>query len=199
MSFVCHRGVSCEPLGDLGVLGSRSVCCQGPAVRLPCSFPFPPVTLFGSDNPSQLFSQFQPGDCVGRCGGRSPRESSSRTSSFGSGLLQPPLCHPQGDRSLTPQPAGPCLPVSHGDSFVGSPISSSGRLDGIPGSPGCLPSGSGAPVISALPEVLRGGLGPAVSRSLFRPLDCPSGVHAGHGPCVCHYAPLRLQDPALSG
>ena len=206
MSFVRHRGVSCEPLGGLGVLGSRSVGCRSPTVWLPCSFPCPPVAFSGSDTPSQLFSQLHQGDCVGRCGGRSPRERSSRTSSFGSGLLQPPLCHPQGlrwleacDRSRTPQPVGPCLPVSCGDSFVGSPISSSGGLDGIPGSPGCLPSGSGAPVISALPEVLRGGLSPAVSRSLFRPLDCPSGVHAGHGPCLCHHAPLRLQDPALSG
>ena len=103
------------------------------------------------------------------------------------------------NRPLTPQPVGPCLPVSYGDSFVSFPISSSGRLDGIPGSLGCLPSGSGAPIISTLPEVMRGGLGPAVSRSLFRPLDCPSGVHAGPGPCICHHAPLQLQDPSSSG
>ena len=106
--------------------------CRGPTVRLPCSFLCPPITLSGSDTPSHLFSQLHQRDCVGCCSSRSPRERSSRTSSFGSGLLQPPICHPQGhrgleasDRSLTPQPVGPSLPVSYGDSFVGSPISSS--------------------------------------------------------------------------
>ena len=78
-------------------------------------------------------------------------------------------------------------------------VSSSGRLDGVSGSPGCLPSGSSASVISALPEVLCGGLGPAVLWSLFRPVDFPAGVHAGHGPCVCHHAPVQFQDPTLPG
>ena len=202
MSFVRCRGVPCEPLGGLGILGVRSVGCRG----LPDSFPYHPFPLSGSDTPSQLFPQLHLGDCVGRCSGGSAREWSSRASSFGSGLLQSPLCHPQGhrglearDRPLTPKPVGSCLPVSHGDSFVGSPISSSGRLDGVPGYPGCLHSGSGAPVISALPEVLHGGFGPTVSRSLFRPVDCPAGVHAGHGSCVCHHAPVRFQDPTLPG
>ena len=173
---------------------------------VPDSFSYHPFSLSGSDTPSQLFPQLHQGDCVGRCGGRFARERSSRASSFGSWLLQSPLCHPQShrgleacDRPLTLRLVGSCLPVSHGDSCVDSPISSSGRLDGVPGSPRCLPLGSGAPVISALPEVLRGGLGPAVSCSLFRPVDCPAGVHAGHGPCVCHHAPVWFQDPTLPG
>ena len=138
--------------------------CRSPSVRLPSSIPCPPISFTGSDTPSQLFSQVHQGDCVGRCSGKSPRERSSRASSFGPGLLQSPLCHPQShwgleacDRSLTPQPVRPGLQVSHGDCGVGSPISSSGRLDGVTGSPGCLPSGSGESVISALPEVLREG------------------------------------------
>ena len=103
------------------------------------------------------------------------------------------------DRSLTPQPFGPGLQVSHGGCGVGSPVSSFGGLDGVPGFPGRLPSGSGASFISALPEVLRGGFGPAVSHPLFQSVDCPAGVHEGHGPCVYHHAPLRVPHPSLPG
>ena len=44
-----------------------------------------------------------------------------------------------------------------------------------------------------------GGFGPAVPHRLFRSVDCPTGVHAGHGPCVCHHAPLRVLHPSLPG
>ena len=176
-----------NPGGQIRGLSRSSVSCH-------------PFSLSGSDTPSELFPQLHPGMCVGRRGYRSPRERSSRASSFRSGLLQLHLCYPQShwgleacDRPLTPQPVGSCLQVSHGDCGIDSPISLSGRLDGVPGSPGCLPSGSGAPVISAL----HGGLSPAVSRALS--VDCPAGVHAGHGPCVCHHAPVRVQDPSLPG
>ena len=104
-----------------------------------------------------------------------------------------------GDRSFAPQPFGPCLPLPHGDGPIGSPVSSSGKLDGVPGSPGRIPSGSGAPVILALPEVLRGSFSAAILHSLLRLLDCPSGVHACLCPCLLHHAPLRLQDLALPG
>ena len=96
------------------------------------------------------------------------------------------------------QPFCSRLPFLHGDGSVGSPVSSSGRLDGVPGPPGRLSSGSCAPVISALPELLRGGFLPAVSCSLLRPLDYPSGVHAHHGPYLFHHAPLRFPGPTVS-
>ena len=180
--------------------------CRSPEVQLPSSFPCPPISFSDSYSSSQLFSQLHQGDCVGRCGCRSPRERSSRASSFRFGLLQSPLCHPQGhlgleacDRSLTPQPFDLGLQVSHGDCRFGSPVSLSGGLDGVPGSPGRLLSDSCASVISPLPEVLRGGLGPAVLRPLLRSVDCTTGVHSGHGPCVCHHALLRVPHPSLSG
>ena len=63
MSFVRHRGCLANHW-EAWDLGGRFVGCRGPLVRLP--------------------------DSVGRCGGRSARERSSRASSFGSGLLQSP-------------------------------------------------------------------------------------------------------------
>ena len=189
-----------------GSPGDQYVGCGGPTFRLLDPFSCPSVSFSGSDTPSELFHIVHPGNCAEHRSGRSACERSSQTSSFYSGLLQPSFCYPQGhrglaacDRSFAPQPFGPHLPLPHGDGPIGSPVSSSGRLDGIPGSPGYLPSGSGAPVFSALPEVLRGGFGAAIPRSLIQSLDCPSGVHACHGPYLFHHAPLRLQDLALPG
>ena len=199
------RGVS-QTIRRFGLPGKLTLGFRSPEVRSPSSFPCPPISFSGSDSSSQLFSQLHQGDCVGWCDCGAPRERSSRASSVRSGILQSPLCHPQGHRGLEVcnrplmlQPFGPGLQVSHGDCRFSSPISSSKGLDGVPGSPGRLPSGTGASVISPLPEVLRGGIGPAVSRPLLRSVDCTAGVHTGHGPCVCHHAPLRAPHPSLSG
>ena len=206
MSFVRHRGVSREPLGGLGFLGCRPVGCGSPAVRLPAAVTCPSSPFSGCDSSPQLFPHFRQGDCFDRCGGGSPRERSSRANSFRSGVLQSPLCHPQGhrglatsDRSLTPQPFGSGLQFPHGDFHFRSPISSSGGLDGVPGSPGCLPSGTSAPVIAPLPEVLRGDLGPTVSRAVLRPVVCAAGIHTSHGPYLRHHAPLRVPHSAVFG
>ena len=148
-----------------------------------------------------------PRNCVEQCGSRSAGEGSHGTGSFISRLLQLPVCYPPqghrvlaaGNRPLQPQPFCASLPFSHGDGSVSSPVSLSGRLDGVPGAPGRLPSGSGASVILALPEVLLGGFGPVVSGSLLRPFDCSAGVHTRHGPYLFHHALLWVPDPMVSG
>ena len=104
-----------------------------------------------------------------------------------------------GNRSFAPQPSSSCLPFSRGDGPIGSPVALPRRLDGVPGSPGRVLPGSGAPVISALPEVLRGGFSASVPRSLLWPFDCPSGVYASHGAYLSHHALLRFRDHALPG
>ena len=206
MSFVRHRGVSREPLGGLGFLGCRPLGRGSPAVQLPPTIPCASYSFSGSDSSPQLFPQLHQGDGFDSCGGRSPREGGSRTSSLGSGVLQSPLCHPQshrglatGDRLLTPQPFGSGFQFPHGDFRFGSPISSSGGLDGVPGSPERLPSGPGAPVIAPLSEVLSGVLGSPVLRAVLWPVVCPAGLHVGHGPCLCHHAPLRVPHSAVPG
>ena len=167
----------------------------GPEVRLQDSLSCHPFSLSGSDTPSELFPIVHPGNGVECCGSRSAGEGSSRAGSFFPWLLQSPVRYPQGhrglascDRPFTPQPFDACLSFPRGDSTVGSPVSSSGRLDGVPGSPGCLPSGCGAPVISALPEVLRGGFRTAVSGSVLRPFNCSASIHERHGSYLFHHA-----------
>ena len=120
------------------------------------------------------------------------------------GVLQSPLCHPQSHwelstchRSLTPQQLGGALPFSHGDCPVCSPVSPARRLDGIPGPPGCLPSGSGASSFTPLPEVLRGRCGVPVSRTVLLVLDGPSGVHPRHGSCILDHASSRISSPSI--
>ena len=63
MSFVRHWGLSCESLGGLGVLGSRSVGRGGLAVRLPDSFSCSSISLPCSDTPTELFPFVYPGSC----------------------------------------------------------------------------------------------------------------------------------------
>ena len=167
-------------------------------VRLPDSLPCHPVSLSGSNNPSELFPIVHPGNRIEQCGGGSAGAGSRRTGSFNSGLLQLPVRNPKVT-GVGAQPFCSRLPFLHGDSSVGSPVSSSGRLDGVPKPPGRLSSGSCAPVISAPPELLHGGFLPAVSCSLLRPLDYPTGVHAHHGLYLFHHAPLRFPDPTVSG
>ena len=172
--------------------------------RLP--FRVLPTLISGSHSTPQLFPHLHPGDSFDNCDSRSLCEGGSRTSPLGSRVLQSPICYPEshwglaaGNRSLLPQPFGPRFQFSHGDFRFGSPVSSSGGLDGVLGSPGRLPSGSGASVIVPLLAVLRGVFGSPVSRAVLRPFVSPAGLHAGHGPGLCHHAPLRVPHPAVPG
>ena len=207
MSLVSQgRGVSGGALGGLGVVGSR--CLGGPGSPLQVSDPFPIATppLSCSDPPSQIQPQFHQRAGVVRCGVRLSGKGGHRDHPSFSGVLQSPLCHSRchrglatGHRPLTLQRLGGALQFSHGDCSVHSPVSPSGRLDGIPGSPGCLPPGSGASSFSPLPEVLRGGCCVSVSSPVLRPFFSPSGVHPRHGSCFVHHASPQFSSPPLLG
>ena len=104
-----------------------------------------------------------------------------------------------GWRPLTPQWLGGALQFSYGDCPVRSPVSPSGGLDGVPGSPGCLPPGSCTSGLSLFPEVLRGGCGVSVSDPVLRPVFRSSGVHPHHGSYIFHHASPRFSSSPLSG
>ena len=185
-------------------MGSRCLGSPGSPLRVSGPFSVATPSLSCSDPPSQLQSQFHQGAGFVRCGVRLGGEGGLRGRASFPWVLQSPLCHSQshrglatGHRSLTPQRLGGALQFSHGDCSVCSPISPSGGLDGIPGSPGCLPPGSGSSSFSPLPEVLRGGCGVSVSGPVLRPLFGPSGVHPRHGSYLVNYALPRISSSSL--
>ena len=178
-------GLSGGTLGSLGVVWCRSLGDSSPSLRVSGSFPFAAPSLTCSAPSSELQPHFHPGVGSCHCGGGA---------SF-PGLLQPFVRHTQGhwwvaagDRPLAPQRVGGSLPFPHEDSPVSSPVSPSGGLDGVSGSLGCLPPGSGPSIISSVPEVLRWGVGLPVSCPLLRPVDGSAGVYLRHGPGLFDHA-----------
>ena len=101
-----------------------------------------------------------------------------------------------GDRPLAPQRFCGCLPLSYGDHPNRSSIPSGRGLVGVPGSPGCLPSGSGSSIFSPVPQVLLGGVVYQL-RALFWPLDGSSGLYPCHGPYLRDPASSWLPDPPV--
>ena len=161
-------------------------------------------SLFCSAPSAELQPYFRlwVGSC--RCGRGSAGEGGNRACASFPGLLQQSLCDSQGhrwvasgDRPLTPQQLGGCILFPHGDYPVCSPVSPSWRLVGVPGSPGCVPPGSGPSVFTTLPEVFRGRVGLPVPRPLFRPVDGSAGVYTRHGPGLFDNASSRFPDPPV--
>ena len=214
MSLVSQgRGVSSGTLKCLGVVGHRCLGSTGPALRVSGPFPFAAPSLFCSAPSSQLQPQFHPGAGPFGRGVRFGGEGGHRDRASFPGVLQSSFCDPQGhrwvvsgDRSLTPQRLGGRLPFPYGDCSDRAPVSLGRGLNGIPGSPGCVPPGSGSSIISPVPEVLRGGLGLPVSRPLLRSLDGSPSVYLRHGSCILNHAsswvphspvPRRLVSPGF--
>ena len=169
--------------------------CTSPAPRVSGTFPFAAPSLCCSAPSTELQPQFHQGAGSCRRSVRFGGEGGHRDCASFPGLFQPSLCDPQGhrwvasgDRPLTPQRLGGCLPLPHGDYLNRSPISQGGGLDGIPGSPECLLPGSSAYIFSAVPEFLRGRVGLPVSCSMLRSVDGSPSVHTRHGSCLLDHA-----------
>ena len=176
----------------------------GLALQAPGPFPFAAPSLCCSAPSTELQPQFHPGAGFCRRSVRFGCEGGHRDRSAFPGLLQPSLCDPQGhqwvasgDRPLTSQRLGGCLPLPLEDNPDRSPISLGGRLDGIPGSPGCLPTGSSASIFSPVPEILRGRVSLPVSRPLLRSVDSSPSVHLRHGSCLLDNASSRVSHPPV--
>ena len=183
--------------------GGRCLGSPGPALWVSGPFPFAAPSLVCSAPSSQLQPQFHPGAGPFGRGVRFGGEEGHRDRASFPGVLQSSFCDPQGhrwvasgDRSLTPQRLGGHLPFPYGGCSDRAPVSPGRGLDGIPGSPGCLPPGSGSFIFSLVPEVLRGGLGLPVSCPVLRSLDGSPGVHPRHGSCILdHVSSQVLHSP----
>ena len=206
MSLVAQgRGVSRGTLECLGIVGSRFLGSSGSQIRLSDPFPITTSSLPCSDSTSQLQPQFHQGASVVRCSVRTSGKGGHRDRASFSGVLQSPLCHYQSHRGLatchrplTPQWLGGTLQFSYGDCPVRSPVSPSGGLDGVPGSPGHLPPGSCTSGFSLVPEVLREGCGVSISDPVLRPVFRSSGVHPRHGSYIFHHASPRFSSSPVS-
>ena len=192
-------------LEGLGVVGSRRLGCPGSQVRLSDPFPITSSSLQCSDSTSQLQPQFHQGAGFVRCGVRASGKGGHRDRASFTRVQQSPLCYSQshrglatGHRPLPPQRLGGPLQFSYGDCPVGSPVSPSGRLDGVLGSPGRLPPGSCTSGFSPLPEVLLGRCGVSVYDPVLRPVIRSSSVHPRHGSYFFNHASPRFSSSPLS-
>ena len=193
MSLVrCGGSLSSGSLGDLAVVGGR--CLGGASFALWVSGPF---SLSCSAAPAELQPFFHPWAGSDRCGVRPVGQGGYRACSSFARFLQPSLCDSQGhqwvapgDRPLAPEQLCGCLPFSYGDRPNCSSIPSGRGLVGIPGSPGCLPSGSGSSIFSPVPQVLRGRVGLPVPHALFWPFYGSSGLY--HVSAIMHRHGFRI-------
>ena len=159
--------------------------------------PFRSLPLSRVPIPLPSYSTIPSGAGFVRCGVRLSGEGGHRDRASFTGILQSPLCHSQSHRGLATGHQSLMAQRFGGDCSVRSPISPSGGLDGVPGSPGCLPPGSGLSSFSPLPEVLRGGCGLSVSGPVLRPFFGPSGFHPRHGSYILNYASPRISSSPL--
>ena len=82
------------------------------------------------------------------------------------------------------------VPLSAGDHSVCTPVSTSGRLDGLHRSQGSVSSGAGSFCFSSLSSLHVPWYGLPVQSSVLCPLHGSAGLHQGHGSCFQLYSIL---------
>ena len=186
--------------------GSGSLGSGGLAGRLPYSLDSKASIIQGSALVDKLFLDFHQGESPGVRSTGPVREGSYRTRSHVARLFQSRLCGPESFRGLAShhrlvpfqQVCGENQ-VPDGDSPVSLGLYPEGRLDGVTGSEGRLPSGSGSSGESTLPSLRhRGGRLP-VQGPMFRSQDLTTSFYEGHGSCFSNFAQSRYTDAPLSG
>ena len=140
-----------------------------------------------------LFPVFHQGKSLGEGVPRSPPQTSHRTGSSDSRLLQSPICGPEGFRGVAPhhRPVYPehvhrISALSYGDSSVRPPFHSPRRLDDLIGSAGRVSSGSNPPGIASVSSVYHGRSSIPVQGTVLRADNCPSGLYEADGSNIRH-------------
>ena len=151
-----------------------------------------------------LFPVFHQGKSLGEGVPRSPPQTSHRTGSSDSRLLQSPICGLEGFQGVAPhhRPVYPehvhCISaLSYGDSSVRPPFHSPGCLDDLIGSAGCLPSGSNPPGIASVSSLHHGRSPIPVQGTVLQADNCPSGLYKADGSNIRHSPLLRYQDAQI--
>ena len=151
-----------------------------------------------------LFPVFHQGKSLGEGVPRSPPQTSHRTGSSDSGLLQSPICGPEGFRGVAPHHRPVYLEhlhrisaLSYGDSSVRPPFHSPRRLDDLIGSAGRVPSSSGPSGIVSVSSLHHGRSSIPVQGTVLRADNWPSGLYKADGSNICHPPSLRYQDAQI--
>ena len=145
--------------------GSGSGCLGRGGLARGIRDPFLTKTSFVRPTPPHavLYPVFHQGKSFGAGVPRSPPQTSHRTGSSDSRLLQSPICGPEGFRGVAPRHR-PVYPehlhrisaISHGDSSVRPPFHSPRRLVDLPRSAGRIPPGSGPSGIASVSSLHHG-------------------------------------------
>ena len=159
-------------------------------------YPFPQLTSAVRDSCPYAFLQpllHQRGCARGGHPRLSCQGYSGACSTSFTGLLQPSVrcvedlgVVASGHRPLPPQSLCGCVPLSDGDHSVGSPVSLSGRLDGLHRFEGSVPPGAGSSRISSLSTLRVQGSRFPIQSSVLWPLHGSAGLLLGHGSCFRH-------------
>ena len=147
---------------------------------------------------------FHQGKSLGEGVSRSSPQTSHRTGSSDSRLLQSPIRGPEGlwvlaihHRPVYPEHIHRVTTLPYGDSSIRPTLHSQGRLDDLIGSSGCLPSGSNPPGIASVSSLHHGRSSVPVQGTVLRANNCPSGLYKAHGSNIRHSPSLRYQDPPI--
>ena len=165
--------------------------------------PFLTETSFVRLTPSHaiLYPVFHQGKSLGEGVPRSPPQTSHRTGSPDSRLLQLPICGPEGFRGVAPhhRPVYPehlhhISAFSHGDSSVRPSFHSLRRLDDLLRSAGRVPPSSGPSGIASVSSLHHERSPIPVQGTVLRADNCLSGLYKADGSNICHSPSLRYQD-----
>ena len=200
-----HRRLSGPFLASMG--GSGSGCLGRGGLARGIQDPFLPPTSFVRPTPPHaiLYPVFHQGKSLGAGVPRSPPQTSHRTGSSDSRLLQSPICGPEGFRGVAPHHR-PVYPehlhrfpaISYGDSSVCPPFHSPRRLDDLLRSTGHIPPSSDPSGIASVSSLHYGRSLLSVQGAMLRADNCPSGLYTADGSNIRHSPSLRYQDAQIS-
>ena len=187
--------------------GSGSGCLGRGGLARGIQDPFLPTTSFVRPTPPHaiLYPVFHQGKSLGAGVPRSPPQTSHRTGSSDSRLLQSPICGPEGFRGVAPHHR-PVYPehlhrfpaISHGDASVRPPFHSPRRLDDLLRSAGRIPPSSDPSGIASVSSLHHGRRDLSVQGFMLRADNCPSGLYTADGSNIRHSPSLRYQDAQIS-
>ena len=186
--------------------GSGSGCLGRGGLARGLQDPFLSRTSFVRPTPPHafLYPVFHEGKSLGAGVAISPLQTSHRTGSSDSRLLQSPICGPEGfwgvaphHRPVYPEHLHRISTFSYGDSSVCPPFHSPRRLDDLLGSAGRVPPSSGPPGIASVSSLHHGRSSIPVQGTVLRADNCPSGLYKADGSNICHPPSLRYQDAQI--